>query len=514
MIYRFADCVLDEERRELLRAGHVVPLEPQVFDLLVLFARRPDSIVARSELIEAVWDGRFVSDATIDSRIAAARRAIGDNGAEQALIRTVPRRGFRFIATVKVEQPADPCLQPPLPDLPSIVVLPFENRSPNPRLETVADILVEDVTALLARQGGLFVICNRSAMLYRDRAVDLRTVGRELGVRYVVTGSVRDAGDKTSVAVNLVDARSGEQRWSGHLDASLAALPDLQSDLARCVISEIEPALNSAELEVIRRRSQRDVDAWALYRTAQAKLAIEGWHPKAFGEARELLQRAVLLDPGFALGWAYLALETTLAEVFGILPSTPELHAEIRELTDKAIKADPNDSQVLSWAGCGYGTIGDLRTSAELTERAIELDPSNAHAWIVHGMLLGVAGRVEKGLADMRRGLRLSPRDRRLGKWTALLAGCLMRAGRPEEAQREARLAYLRDPNIYMAKLIEALAAHRLGQGQDVRLAFTAVGNMISRVRKPELQYFLSQTDADDLMRLWQADRQSRVLSA
>jgi DNA-binding winged helix-turn-helix (wHTH) protein/tetratricopeptide (TPR) repeat protein len=506
MIYRFADCVLDAERRELTRAGQIVAIEPQVFDLLALFAGRPDCIVSRNDLIETVWGGRFVSDATIDSRIAAARRAIGDSGSTQAVIRTVPRRGFRFVSAVSVAATADPYPQPALPDLPSIVVLPFDNHSDNPLLGSAADILVEDVTALLARQGGFFVICSRSAVLYRDRTIDLRTVGRELGVRYVVTGSVRDVGGEVSVAINLVDARTGEQRWSGHLTAPAPALVDLQRDLARCVISEIEPALNSAELEVIRRRSERDIDAWALYRTAQATIATRGWHPGTFGEVRELLRQAVRLDPGFALGWAYLTLQTALAEVFGFLPRTPKLHAEIRSLANTAMDADPNDSQVMSWSACAYADIGDITTSVDLTERAIELDPSNAHAWMLRGMLVVDAGRIEEGLADVRRGLRLSPRDRRLGKWTALLAGCLLRAGRPEEALREARLAYLRDSNIYIAKLIEALAAVRLGRLYEARLALTAVGDVVDRVKKPELRHFLSDQDADDLLGIWRVD--------
>lgn len=502
MTYRFADCVLDTERRELRRDGKTVPLEPQVFDLLLFFVRRPDGIVLRSELIDRIWGGRFVSDATIDSRIATARRAIGDNGSKQALIRTVPKRGFRFVVPVAVDPSVESLSQPPLPKLPSIAVLPFENMSTDPRLRLAADILVEDVTALLARQGGLFVVCTRSAALYQGRDVDVRAVGRELGVRYVVTGSVRQGAGRATIVVNLVDACSGAQRWSGHLDASQTDLPDLQRDLARCVISEIEPALNSAELEVIRRRGERDLDAWMLYREAMGKIAAQGWKTQSFGEARELLQRAVRLDPRFALGWAYLAMQTALAEVFGILPGTRALHTEIRQLAQMALEADPNDSQVLSWVACAYADIGDGKVAADLTERALELDPSNAHAWLMRGLLIAAEGRMEQGLAEVRHGIRLSPQDRRLGKWKALLAGCLLRAGRPDEALREARLAWLRDPNVHVAKLIEALAAHRLDRPYEARAALGAVGDALRHIQRPALQHFLSEDDAIDLMEL------------
>jgi DNA-binding winged helix-turn-helix (wHTH) protein/tetratricopeptide (TPR) repeat protein len=505
MIHRFTDCVLDGERRELRRAGKLVAVEPQVFDLLALFASRPDSVVSRSDLIDAVWGGRVVSDATIDSRIAAARRAIGDSGSTQALIRTVPRRGFRFTATVTTDQAGDPYPQPPLPDLPSIAVLPFENRSLDPRLGFAADALVEDVTALLARQGGFFVVSARSAAIYRDRSVDLRVVGRELGVRYVVTGSVRESGSDIGVVVNLVDAQTGAQRWTGFLNAPFDDLLDLQRDLARSVISEIEPALNSSELEIIRRRNDCDADAWALYRSAGGKIAFEGWSSQTFEEARALLKQAIRRDPEFALGHAYLTLLTALAEIFGFVSRSPALRAEIVDLADTAVRLDPNDSQVLSFAGCAFADIGDSKKAGELIARAIELDPSNAHAWMVRGTCFAAAGRIDEGLVDFRRGFRLSPRDRRLGIWGAVLAGCLLRAGRPDAALQEARIAYMRDGNIYIAKLIEAVAAHRLGLKAAARVAMNAIGELRSELNRPELQSFVGNENVDCLGDLWRA---------
>jgi TolB-like protein/Tfp pilus assembly protein PilF len=503
MIHCFGDFVLDCRQRELRGKQGIVPIEPQVFDLLALLVERRHVVVSRAELVEVIWGRRFVSDATIDSRISAARRAVGDSGTEQGLIRTIPRRGFRFVGRVATDPEIDRHPPPALPNLPSIAVLPFDSLSPEPRLGLLADALVEDVTAMLARVGGFFVVASRSAFVYRDRAVDLRTIGRELGVRHLVTGSVRETGGQVVVAVALVDAEMGSQRWSGRLNASPDGVVDLQTDLARSVISEIEPALNTAELEIIRRRKAEDLDAWALYRSSVATLAVGGWTEENVNEARRQLQQAVQRDPGFALGYARSAMLAALARVLGALAGTEALLAEIRSLADTAIGLDPNDSEVLSFAGCALNDIGDVVAAGEVTERARRIDPSNAHALIVRGFCMAVHGFMDEGLADFRRGMRLSPRDRRLGMWGTGLAGCLLRAGQPAQALEEARLAYLRDRNIFMAKLIEALAAQDLGRRDDAEAALAVVRRTNPRLTLGAVEHFLGAEAADRLTRMW-----------
>lgn len=503
MIHCFGDYVLDCRQRELRCRQGIVQLEPQVFDLLALLVERRHVVVTRDELIAAVWAGRAISDAAIDSRISAARRALGDSGADQALIRTVPKRGFRFIGEVVTEPEVQRYPQPALPDLPSIAVLAFDNLSEDPRIGLMADALVEDVTAMLARVGGFFVVASRSAFAYRDQPVDLRTIGRQLGVRHLVTGSVRGSGEGVMITVSLVDAETGLQRWAGRLDASPEDVVDLQADLARSVISEIEPALNTAELEIIRRRKAEDLDAWAHYRSSVATLAVGGWTEENVNESRRQLQQAVQRDPGFALGYARSAMVAALARVLGAFASTELLLAEIRRLADMAIELDPNNSEVLSFAGCALSDIGDIVAAGEVTERALRIDPSNAHALIVRGFYLALNGQADKGLADYRRGMRLSPRDRRLGMWGAGLAGCLLRAGQPAQALEEARLAFLRDRNLHMAKLVEALAAQELGRHDDAEAALSVARRMHPRLIVEAVEHFLGAEAADRLTRMW-----------
>jgi len=508
MIHCFGDYVLDCRQRELRHGQGTVPLEPQVFDLLALLVERRHVVVTRDDLIRTIWAGRAVSDAAIDSRISAARRAISDNGSDQALIRTIPRRGFRFIGKVETEPEVQRYPQPPLPDLPSIAVLPFDNLSGNPRIGLMADALAEDVTAMLARVGGFFVVASRSAFAYREQSVDLRTIGRQLGIRHLVTGSVRGSGNRVTITVSLVDAETGLQRWAGRLDASPEDVVDLQADLARSVISEIEPALDTAELEIIRRRKAEDLDAWALYRSSIATLAVGGWTAENVDESRRQLRQAVQRDPGFALGYARSAMLAGLARGLGAIAGSEALLAEIRSLADTAIELDPNNSEVLSCAGCALSDIGDIVAAGEVTERAIRIDPSNAHALIVRGFYLALNGQADKGLPDYRRGMRLSPRDRRLGMWGTGLAGCLLRAGQSAQALQEARLAFLRDRNIYMAKLIEALAAQELDRRDDAEAALSVARRMQPRLIVEAVEHFLGSEAAARLVRMWPPEQQ------
>lgn len=503
MIHRFGDYVLDCRQRELRGLEGIVPLEPQVFDLLALLVERRHVVVTRAELIESVWGGRFVSDAAVDSRISAARRAICDSGSDQALIRTIPRRGFRFVGKVITEPQIERYPQPALPEMPSIAVLPFDSHSLDPRIGLMADALVEDVTAMLARVGGFFVVSSRSAFTYRDKAIDLRTIGRQLGVRHIVTGSVRETGGQVVILVSLADAETGSQRWAGRLSALPRDVIDLQTDLARSVISEIEPALNNAELEVIRRRKAEDLDAWALYRNAVATLAVGGWTDDNVGATRRLLHRAVQRDPGFALGYAHSAMLSALAEMFGILQRTEALRAEICGLAETAIELDPNNAEVLGFVGCALSDIGDIVNAQEVIERALHIDPSNAHAWMVRGFSLTATSRLEEGLLDFRRGMRLSPKDRRLGMWGMGLAGCLLRCGRLEQAIEEARLAFLRDRNLYLAKLIEALAAHLLDRHDDAEAALGVACRIHPRLASRQLEHFLGAEAAVRIRQLW-----------
>src|SRR5882757_1295160 len=198
--FQFADYVLDLDRRELTRGSAAIAVGPKVFDLLVYLVQARDRVVTRDELLDTVWSGRIVSESTLTSHINAVRKAIGDSGEEQRLIRTIARKGFRFVGKVEARGPGSAIAEqansnarqePSLPDKPSVAVLPFQNLSGDPEQEYFADGVVEDIILALSRIRWLFVIARNSSFTYKGRAVDVRQVGRELGVRYVLEGSVR-----------------------------------------------------------------------------------------------------------------------------------------------------------------------------------------------------------------------------------------------------------------------------------------------------------------------------------
>src|SRR6266480_2086047 len=227
--YLFEEYELDTDRRELHRGADVVSVTPQVFDLLDYLIRNRERVVSKDDLINAIWNGRIVSDAALTTRLNVARSVIGDCGEEQRLIKTLPRRGFRFVGPVQEAQrrtdakvagnpaePPKPALT--LPPEPSIAVLPFANLSSDPEQEYFADGMVDDITTALSRFKALFVIARNSSLTYKGRAVDVKQIGRELGVRYVLEGSVRKAANRVRITGQLVDTATGAHLWADRFD--------------------------------------------------------------------------------------------------------------------------------------------------------------------------------------------------------------------------------------------------------------------------------------------------------
>jgi TolB-like protein len=248
MIYLFGDCTLDIGRRELRRGGAIIDMEPQVFDLLEFLIRQRDRVVSRDDVLEAVWQGRIVSESTLSSRINAARTAIGDDGVNQRLIRTLPRKGLRFVAEVQEEQGvprAEPASQvaseglaparkvdAAVTDGPSIAVLPFTNMSGDPESDYFADGMAEEIITALARCGGILVIARNSSFIYKGKAVDVRQVGRELGVGYVLEGSVRRSEDRLRITTQLIETSAGTHLWADRFDGSFSDVFGLQDRIA------------------------------------------------------------------------------------------------------------------------------------------------------------------------------------------------------------------------------------------------------------------------------------------
>ena len=237
-IFRFGAYEIDTGAGEVRNGGVPVPIEPQVFDLIALLTSRPGELVSRDELIEAVWDGRIVSESAIATRINAARTALGDDGKAQKVIQTVPRRGFRFVGAGAAR-----ASDLTLPDKPSIAVLPFANMSGDPEQEFFSDGITDDIITELARYHELFVIARNSSFAYKGRQVDMREIARELGVRYVLEGGVRRAGGRVRVTALLVDTASGSHVWAERYDRDLEDIFAVQDEITAIIVNTLVPAL-------------------------------------------------------------------------------------------------------------------------------------------------------------------------------------------------------------------------------------------------------------------------------
>ena len=511
MRFIFDGQILDLERRELRRDGELVAAEPQVFDLLVYLIRNRDRVVTKDDLISAVWGGRIVSESTLTSRINAARKAVGDSGDRQALIRTVPRKGLRFVGAVQEDSsPADgrvdaPAIDAPpqmIADRPSIAVLPFENLSEDRSLELTVNGLAEDIIALLARVPGFFVIARASSFVYVQRTAEFRQIGTELGVRYVVTGSARSSDSRVRISVQLVEAESGNQLWAGRYDVERGNTLDLQDEIARQIIVELEPALTKAEFSTVRRRRTESVDAWSHFRQGVGTISVRGWHEESVAEATQELRQAISIDPNFALARALLALLRAFGSLMSVVDDIVKAQREALEEAERAIALDPNASDVLGFAGCALADIGDER-GIQLLQRAIELDPSNAQAHVALGAAYIRAGRFEDGIVSMQYGMRSSPKDFRLTFWSMILADALSRAGRLDEALELSSTASLRDGRLFGARVVSAVTLQRLNRTEDARRALAEARRIRPKLNLDEIKRFFGTRAVSDIAPIW-----------
>jgi adenylate cyclase len=394
--------------------------------------------------------------------------------------------------------PKKPAL-PSSSEKPSIAVLPFNSLSEDRSLELIADGLVEDVIALLARVPGFFVIARSSSFAYRNRTQDIRVLGRELGVRYIVEGSIRATDKRARISIQLVEAESGKQLWTQRFDVQLAATFDLQDQIAHRIIRQLEPELTRAELTAIERQRPDNLDAWSRYRQALGVITLSGWNEKALAQAIAHLRGAIMLDPHFALAYAMLALLVAISANLSFAQDRSAAHRQALQDAETAVTLDPNASEVLGYAGCALADIGELPRGRELLERAIEIDPSNAQAYVALGAVQVQVREFDAGIKAMQHGIRLSPRDVKLPFWRMILAAGLARSDRLEEALAEALKSCQRDGRLYGARVVAAFVHLRLGRDPEARAALTEARRIRPALSIEEIQRFFGRFIAQDL---------------
>jgi TolB-like protein/tetratricopeptide (TPR) repeat protein len=489
LLYCFENFVLDTDCRELIGGPDQarVAMTPQVFDLLEYLIRSRARVVSKDDLIASVWSGRAVSDSALTTRINAARCAIGDTGEEQRLIRTVRRKGVRFVGIVQEKQnsqsaanmnrPEPPVYALALPEKPSIAVLPFANMSDDPAQEYFAEGIAEEIITALSRCNSLFVIARNSSFTYKGKAVDVRQVGRELGVRYVLEGGVRRAGSRLRFTGQLIDATSGVHIWADRFEGARGDIFALQDQFTEGVVAAIEPTLQLAEIERLKLRVATSLDAYDLLLRAQQR--EYQFTEESLAEALLHIGQALAIDPNYAQAMALAAHCHADRSQFG-WTRAPEADAkEGIRLAWNAVELAKDDANVLWMAAHAVFHLQlDPHRARELAYRSLELNPNSAIALAKAGRVETALGNIDKALDLLQRAERLSPRDPRGWYIVATLAFAHYRKRQYEQAVVAATKALNQYPRytwpfrILVASLVEL---GRLTEAKKVALELLGI---------------------------------------
>ena len=480
MRYLFEDYELDSGRRELYRDTKVVALTPQAFDLLDYLIRNRERVVCKDDLIAAIWKGRCVSDAALTTRLNAARSAIGDSGEKQRLIKTLPRKGYRFIGTVQEAHNAPTGVVTEiqgetakgaltLPDIPSLAVLPFINLSSDPEQEYFAEGMVEDIITGLSRSKSLFVIARQSTFTYKGKTVDVRQVGRELGVRYVLEGSVRKSNDRVRIIGQLIEATTGAHLWADRFDSQLNDIFDLQDQVTSSVISALFPHLERAEIERAKRKPTENLQAYDYY--LRALSSFYQFTREQNIEALRLTRLAVKIDPGLAVAYALGAYCYLQRKVFGWTVDADQERNNTRLFARRAIELDKDDPTVLVRVGQAIAAVlYEIDEGVALVFRAHELNPSLALAQYTIGWDHIRRGNLEAALKQFHAGGRLSPMDPFIFLMQTGIAFAHFLADRYEDGTSWAKSAVLHRPNYLNAQFILAACHAMSGRVEEARM--------------------------------------------
>ncbi|WFU73957.1 winged helix-turn-helix domain-containing tetratricopeptide repeat protein [Bradyrhizobium sp. CB2312] len=508
MRYVFEDYVFDTDRRELHRGSDVVAIAPQVFDLLDYLIRNRERVVTKDDLIRAVWNGRIVSDAALTTRLNAARNAIGDSGEKQRLIKTLPRKGFRFVGAVQeaqsigalvvadegdlnrksVARPEHPytvlgdelglgtddggaASMPALAPRLSIVVLPFTSIGGDPEQEYFADGVTESLTTDLSRIRSSFVIASSTSFNFKGKAVDVKQVARELKVRYVLEGSVQRSGNRLRINVQLIDAETSNQLWAERFDKFIADLFDMQDEIVSRLANTLDAQLIAAEA----RRAERSLhpDAMELYFRGIACLH-KGLTNEHLGQARSFFERALVLDRDnieALVGAA--AVDFNKAANFGV-DDRAVLLATAEATLMRALSLAPQYAEAHMYLGAVHIFMGRVAQGIVECEQALSLDRNlaNAHGWI--GLAKHFLCHAEETETHVREALRLSPRDVFAHRWMMWAGIASVYLDANAEAVAWLRRSVEANRNFPLAHFHLAVAFALLGSLEEARAAAEA----------------------------------------
>lgn len=485
MRYQFDHFILDTEQYQLLKAGEQIHSEPQVLELLALLVENNGRMVSKDEILETIWRGKVVSESALSSRIKLARQLLDDDGQMQRYIRTVHRKGFRFVGEVTPlnEELAKSCLEQtnvasaqPLstsPSLhtskPAVAVIPFVNRSADSSQEYFSDGMTDDIIAQLSKHRWLAVVARNTTYGFKGQAVDIRQIGKDLQVDYVVDGSVQRAGQHIRIGVHLVDASTGHNIWSERFDRTLDDIFALQDEITAKIVARIEPEIGFAERRKIVQSRPANLQTWDCFH-----LGI--YHFYRFTgpdneEAQSLLKQCHTLDPQFGEGFAWWAYAVVLGMVYWNTPPSQELLDQALAACDTALSLDDRNASFHALRARVLLARKEYSAAIAANEIAISLNPTLAAAHCGLGDSLAYEMRYDEALCCFEEAIALSPNDPQLWAFYTYGALALLFQGEFEKAllwtERASNI-----PNYqYWTTAHKAVALYHLGQEKAAQQA-------------------------------------------
>jgi TolB-like protein/tetratricopeptide (TPR) repeat protein len=411
-----------------------------------------------------------------------------------------PIRAYRLASSMsQVGSPARPTPLP-LPDKPSIAVLPFENLSGDPDQDYFADGMVEEIITALSRMAWLFVIARNSSFIYKGRAVDVKQVGLELGVRYVLEGSVRKAGNRVRITGQLINAATGAHLWADRFEGTLEDVFDLQDQVTESVVGAIAPRLEKAEIERAKRKPTESLDAYDYFLRGMA--GVHTWERAAHEEALSHFYKAIELDPNFASAYGMAARCYSWRKVCGWMVEPEKETAEAVRLSRRAAELGRDDALALCTAGIGLGFVAGLLEDGDaLIEQALALNPNLAWAWLFSGWLKVWRGEPDVAIEHAMRAMRLSPHDPHSFNMQSVVAAAHFFTGRYEEALSWAKVAMRTRMNAPLQSMVAAASAGLIGNTAEAETAMAQVREMMPGLRLSNLRDFMALQRPEDYVR-------------
>lgn len=516
LLYRIGEWTVEPKRGLVRRRDEHVHLEPKAAELLNYLALRSGEVISRAELLDTVWPGVTVGDEVITNAIAKLRRVLEDNPKSPKLIETIPKRGYRLVACVNVDQDtlaideeAEETLRndarprfnqrswmvlgavavailttamvwqrqsnedvaqrststQAVSFKPTIAVLPFDNFSDDPSQEYFSDGMTEDLITDISKISSLSVIARHSTFSYKGQSPDIREVGRALGATHLIQGSVRKVGDAIRISVQLIDASNGKHLWAERYDRKLKDVFAIQDEVVTHIVTALSLKLTPNEQVQLASRGTESLQAYDLYMRGREQ---EGFFNRdAYVEAKRFYESAIALDPGYAEAFAHLAQIHTLNGQFGWVDNNNRADAIALELAQKSVRLDP----ALPFAHWGLsriltrGSIGQNDHAIEEMEKAIELDPNYADAYAFLGHLYTYSGRAERALPLIKRAMRINPK---FPFWYYHVVGLAQYfLGDYDASVENLEKSVERNPTVFFTRLALAAALAKSGRQED-----------------------------------------------